>query len=387
MKYIQIMCLILFSFLYLQISPVNAQEPFIDLTLFNTDARVFYVGDLDPVGIGNAPNYYIIRIGNPGPTINNAQISFQLWKDNNLIVDGITREFILPQGADLTFTNNHLMVGAVIIPPNEDPLEWQRFNVDFSSVDRIEKGASNTGKLVSGRYEFLVTIVEFGSTIVSDANMSDNILTISNPTTIEPIYPGVRVNPLDLPEILTTIPHFIWQSDADRFNLFIYRAYENESIQDVIDREWVLRLENYPNQIFQYPSDSEPLFFYDETAGGEMGGSVGAIRLLEPGNTYYWYVEALIPTASEQDAVLPSDVYQFKISDKVGTDIDSDLILAYLRQILGDRYDEVMRELLGYDPTGMIRLNGGEVQIDELAKLIGKLNRGEVNIQDLSVTQ
>ena len=62
MKYIQIMCLILFSLLTLQISPIYAQQVSIDLRLFNSDARVFYVGDLDPTGVGNVPDYYILEL-------------------------------------------------------------------------------------------------------------------------------------------------------------------------------------------------------------------------------------------------------------------------------------------------------------------------------------
>jgi len=392
MKYIQIMCLILFSLLALQISPVHAQQVSVDLRLFSSDARIFYVGDLDPTGVGNAPDYYILELDNTGAQIE-AKIIFDLIKDGISLVYGESNIFTLPTG-NFVFTNNQLNTGIGMFPPppTDNFIKLEILIVDFDLIEGLQNAITKTGKLIAGRYSFVIRLEVYSNgiptgVIIDDINPQNNILTISNPTTLEPIYPGVRVNQFDLPEIPTAFPYFIWQSDADRFNLFVYRAYEDESIQDVLSREWVLRLENYPNQIFQYPSDSEPLFFDEETAGGEMGGSVGAIRLLEPGNTYYWYVEALIPTASAEDAILKSDVYQFKISDKVGTEMDSDLILAYLRQILGDRYDEVMQNLLGYDPTGTILLNGQEVQIDELVKLIGKLNRGEVDIQDLSVTQ
>ncbi len=392
MKYLQIMFFILLLLIALQISPIYAQQVSVDLRLFSSDARIFYVGDLDPTGIGNAPDYYILELDNSGSSIE-AKIIFNLIKDGASVVYGESNIFTLPTG-NFVFTNNQLNTGIGMFPPPpaDNFIKLEILTVDFDIIEGLQDAVTRTGKLIAGRYSFIIRLDVYSNGIptgvsIDDINPQNNILTISNPTTLEPIYPGVRVNQLDLPEIPTAFPYFIWQSDADRFNLFVYRVYENESIQDVLSREWVLRLENYPNQIFQYPSDTEPLFFDEETTGGKMGGSVGAIRLLEPGNTYYWYVEALIPTASAEDAILKSDVYQFKISDKVGTEMDSDLILAYLRQILGDRYDEVMQNLLGYDPTGTILLNGEEVQIDELVRLIGKLNRGEVNIQDLSVTQ
>jgi len=56
-------------------------------------------------------------------------------------------------------------------------------------------------------------------------------------------------------------PYFIWQSDAGLFNLLVYRKYEAEDIQDVLSRDPILRLENYPSQVFQYPFETNPLLF------------------------------------------------------------------------------------------------------------------------------
>ena len=57
-----------------------------------------------------------------------------------------------------------------------------------------------------------------------ELNEENNILIISNPTTIEPLFPGIQVNSGEMPEIPTTTPFFVWQSDAELFNFYLYRA-------------------------------------------------------------------------------------------------------------------------------------------------------------------
>lgn len=387
MKYLYYNC---FSFLFILIfffTPLNAQQVSIDLRLFNTDARTFYVGDLDPTGVGNAPDYYVVTLSNTGAPVD-VQIVFELEKDDIVLARGESNIFNLPTG-EFIFTNNQLNTGVAYIPEDTE-IRLEFLYVDFSEIEQVESGAESTGKLIAGIYEFRVEAQIYRNgvpaEIIPDSNPADNILLISSPSTLEPISPGVRVNRDELPEIPTTTPYFIWQSDAYRFNLYVYKAYENESVQDVLSREWVLNLQNYPNQVFQYPAQTEPLIFEDEM-GNRIGGSEGAVRLLEPGFTYYWYVEARVPVASAAETFIKTDVYQFKVADRETTEMEASLILTYLRQILGDRYQEVMRNLQGYNPTGQIYLNGELVEVSELVKLIEKINRGQVSVQEFSVPQ
>jgi hypothetical protein len=376
---------VLIALMIFIIPQLNAQEPIIDLRLFNTEARVFVVGDLDPVGIGNAPDYYTLRLANFGPDINDARISFRLVSETAAIVDGLTREFRLPQGTDITFTNNIIQTGNALVPGNDTPLDWDFFDVDFQAVQEQEDAVQKTGKLLPGRYEFLVELISAGLPNVPDQNMGDNILLITNPTTLEPIFPGSRVNLGEIPEIPTTTPLFIWQSDADRFNLFVYKQYESEAVDDVLSRDPILHLQNFPNKVFQYPSETEPLQFFDEM-GNLAGVSVGAVRLIESGDIIYWQVESRVPTAGGE-TLLQSDVYHFKVSAAEGLEMTTDQILAYLRQILGENYDEVMQQLQGADPTGNIFQNGEIVDVQALLDLITAIISGEVTIQDVNVTE
>ncbi len=184
-------------------------------------------------------------------------------------------------------------------------------------------------------------------------------------------------------EIPTPFPYFLWQSDATKFNLFVFERYaEDQSIQDVLSHDPMLHLEGYPNQVFQYPTDPSPLTFYKN--GELVGNSVGPVRLLEPGNIYYWYVQAVIITASGENT-LNTEVYQFKVSAQDQASAAGELIMTYLRQILGDRFEQYLQRLQGYEPTGNILLNNVPVDFDVLAELIQKINQNKAEIQNITI--
>jgi hypothetical protein len=362
------------------------QIPDIEVILFGfrNQARIFYIGDLDPTGLGNAPLYYTLQINNKGSIDARIQLRLDILSGGESFVDATTEPFSLPAQQQYDFTNIQLSTGAIItpIPGTTEEVKFTQINLNFDKINNLQNVVSSTGKLPAGIYRFVFTVYQennpsliFGST--------EETLTITNPTTIEPLYPGERVNQQVLTEIPTTFPYFYWQSDAQLFNLYVFRKYESKSVQDVLNRDPILHLERYPNNLFQYPAESDPLFFYNEL-GDQVGRSIGPVRPLEPGNTYYWYVEAIIPTNSGE-TILPSDIYQFKVSEVVGAQADADIILRYLRQILGDKYDNYMSQLQGCDPNGNILLNGVPVQIETLIQLATKIQDKQAEIKDIVV--
>lgn len=360
-----------------------AQAPNIEvnLILFNSQANIFYIGNIDPTGLGNVPDYFTLEIKNLESVDARIKLGFEIWTDNTRIVYALSDAVTLRGLEDHIFTSSQLNTGSAVLNSG-DRLEVTNYDVDFTAVERIENPTFSTGKLPNGIYRFIFNVYsenDPNTVIASD----EEILTITNPTTIEPLYPGERVNQNVMVEIPTTFPYFYWQSDAQMFNLYVYKKYEDQSIQDVLSRDPILHLENYPNQLFQYPAESEPLFFYDET-DREIGRSIGPVRMLEPGNIYYWFVEAVIQTSSGQTN-LPSDIYQFKVANIEGAQGDLDLILVYLRQILGDQYDRYMSGLQEYDPDGNILLNRIPVQVEALVDLVNKLRTKEAEIKNVVV--
>jgi hypothetical protein len=380
------MKLLLCAFLLFLIifSPAISQQAFIDLSLFNTNARVFYVGDLDPTGLGNAPNYFILRFGNLSGADLDVKILFKLITTGVVLVEGESNVFRLPASGNFAFTNNQLNTGVAIVDGQE--VKIKNYSVDFDQLENLNKQVTSTGKLPAGRYEFNVEL-EIGppaGTLIPDQNPDDNILIISNPTTIELLYPGTRVGTGPAPEIPTTAPYFIWQSDADLFNFYLYRVYESGSIQDVLSRDPVVKLINVPVQFFQYPPESQPLVFFGPN-GSIVGGSEGAVRQILSGHTYYWYVEAVIGAASGTPIILRSDVNQFAVVDRENTEMNADLIPPYLRQLLGEKYDDYMQNLENYSPTGKIMINGTEVELEVLIDLIEDLLAGKIIIENVFI--
>jgi hypothetical protein len=373
----------------------------IDLSLFNPEARIFYAGDLvDPAALGIAPDYYFLRFGNSGASPVEVIIEFRLRTSGNVIVTAETNSFVLPPGGNYIFTNNQLNTGVADV--DGQTVKLRDYFVNFDAIEGYQTIFSRTGRLPAGIYEFLVDLLIVSTQQrIPDQNPDDNILIISNPTTLEPLYPGIRVNSGEIPEVPSTTPFFIWQSDAELFNFYLYRVYEanpqssfppeNQGagggekipVQDVLSRDPIFR-GIIPGYVFQYPAETQPLIFFGP-GGSPVGGSEGAFRLIESGQTYLWQIEARVPTASGQITLIPSDVYQFKVVDRETSAMNASLIKAYLRQILGERHDDYMRDLSQYDPTGTILINGERVEVEALIDLIEDLLSGKIVIENVTV--
>ena len=373
-KYFVVLTLILLSIPLIG----YAQDIHVDLRLFNTHARIFYAGDLDPTGMGTSPNYYSLDLRNTGVTVE-MYLHFQLLVENKPIVDAETNVFTLPgDGITYSLTNNQLRLGSILPTDPPQDLKFERFQVSFDLIGNLRRKIEYSGKLPAGVYVFSITAEVTNppgqAGTVPDADGSNNTLTITNPTTIEPIYPGLRVSQGYIQEVPTTTPHFIWQSDADEFNFYLYEKRPGDkSIQDVLSHEHILIIEGYPGQVFQYPTESGKLIFDDDPIGDGFGESLGPVRLIEAGRTYYWYVEAKVATSSSDPVKLPSDVYQFKITEREKESASADQILSYLRQMLGERYDNYMSELQEYEPTGNLSIQEKPIEIDELGELVLKI--------------
>jgi hypothetical protein len=96
-------------------------------------------------------------------------------------------------------------------------------------------------------------------------------------------------------------------------------------------------------------------------------------------------VESVIGSASGNPIFLRSDVNQFKVTDREGTEMNADLILPYLRQLLGEKYDDTMQNLENFEPTGKIIINGNEVSIEDLIDLIEEQLAGKITIENVYI--
>lgn len=352
----------------------------IDLEIINPGAQVFVVGDFRS-NLATT-NFFILHLANTGDTPVQMRLEAEIKYNGVQIARGNSNAINFPAQTTLPpYGNQQLMMGALL--PWGETLTLDEFDVDLEAVENLENQILATGQLPAGTYEFLMRAVEEGSGAIKPDNQQNHTLIITNPTTLELLFPGRSVSENTIEEITTTFPYFQWQTDASpqavNYNVFVYEKFpEDETVQDVLSHPAVLQLENLPFNFFQYPLSSDP--------GAFSGQVVGPMRLLEAGKIYYWLVQSVIPTGTG-DLTITSEVFRFKISDLAGSANYAAQILALLEQILGPNYWPVLQQLRdnGFEPNGTIFLQQSEIEVSDLLLILGKLNRGEMEVNDVGV--
>ncbi len=369
--------------------PLHASDQVaVDLQIIVPDAEVIRLGDLDFSNLGNAPAIFYLTLRNPepGPAVR-LQLRFEMRYNNQVIARSISNWFTLPITEGITFNNVQLNTGSAVIPgTGGETIEFNSYDIAFDLVEDLEQKVLATGQLPAGKYLFYIEAIreDDPGNPIPDPNLDDNVIVVTNPTYVQPLFPGNRADSGTPPQIGTTVPYFQWESDANIFNLYVYEKMESDrTLEDVFSHDPILHLEGYPNKIFQYPLDTTPLTFLNNR-GEEVGRSVGPIRLLEPGKTYYWVVEAVIPTAGEP-LYLKSEVYQFRIFNLNDVEAFAQNILNFLRQVLGPDFDRYMNQLTNYSPTGTILINNAPVGRDALFNFLEKFRNGKIKITDVRV--
>jgi len=107
---------------------------------------------------------------------------------------------------------------------------------------------------------------------------------------------------------------------------------------------------------------------------------------LETGKTYYWMVRMFVSTSSGKEAI-NSEIWQFYLANPASQAngqgiISKNDMLAFLRDLLGDKADEIAESLDDYQVSG-IKVNGTEITIQELYNLINTYRSQKVEVMDL----
>ncbi|NOX36556.1 MAG: hypothetical protein GXO78_03385 [Calditrichaeota bacterium] len=372
----------------------------IDLTLLNTQARVFYVGDLDFTKTGNAPDIFRLSIRNTTSEPEPIVLEIRILYNGRVLGKGETNDFTIPGNnnqyyRDIIITQSDLLKGALFIRGPEGRLQkvyLKRYELDINQLEDLKNKILSTGRLPSGRYQFEIRARSLKNPGVvyseSPAQLGDNTLFITNPTNVQLIFPGRPTGDPNIPTISTIYPYFQWQSDANVFNIYVYeKRAEDRNVQDALSHPPILFIEGYtldPDQrqyLFQYPTSTQPIQF----ANG--GRSVGPIRLLEPGKIYYWYIEAVVPTGSGDNQIIKSEVYHFKIQERVPQNSQARQIMTMLQNLGGDALLQQIKLLKeqGYEPTGKVRLNGREIDLTEFIRYMNQLQGTQSKIGKISI--
>jgi hypothetical protein len=379
---------VLFSAVVTLSGSAYSQDFEVDLSLFNPGAVVLPVGELDLLNTGATQPLFNIVVTSQTSVGVNVQLELKILKDGAQIINAKSNIVEFPGNFTLTTTNNQLNQG-VMIPnsqgePQELELRIRENDIDYNAVANLEEALRNTGFLPAGQYNFVLTLIRAADGArIPDINSDNNVMYISNPTSIILQFPGRSTAESEIEEINTIFPFFQWYADAVaggiRYNIYVYEKLpEHRTIQDVLNYTPILQVENYTLNFFQYPTDSDPTL--------PSGNVVGAVRLLQPGKIYYWKVDMVVPT-STSTIVIPSDVYRFRVAESVQNVVFTPQILIFLRQILGPENEGVLQSLIdgGFEPSGTITLDGTEIEINQLLILLSQLQTGKLKIRKVEV--
>jgi hypothetical protein len=387
MRWLKIMQFGLMMLFISATASAGIEDVTIDLQLLNPHAQVFIVGDFRS-SLGTT-NYFILNLANDGPEIR-MKLKLDLFYNNVRIAWVESSPFDMPNSTIIPlppYSNQQLSQGVTIpgASPPYDQIKLGDFETDLSAVNNLENQILATGKLPSGVYDFRATAigVPAGGPPAEDQTQN-HTLTITNPTTLELLFPGRSVAITDIEEIATTFPYFQWQSDvnptAADYNLSVYEKFaEDETVDDVLSHPPMLQIEGYGVNFFQYPVQTDPPLL--------SGQVVGPVRLLENGKIYYWLVESVVLTGTGDYVIFKSDIFRFKVSDLAGQVNYAPQILSLLEQILGPDYWPVLQQLRddGFEPNGKIFWERNEIDISELLIILGKITRGEAEVKGVEI--
>lgn len=367
--------------LFLTLTPLKSQiVP--DLSLTNPSAQLFTSATFNIQRLTDVANYYrlSIRDGNRQATI---RLHLEFLHNGERLWSRESTPFQLA-GDDIPYFATGMQLEAGIAIINQQTVSLLPLQPDLLKMATLEEAIKSSGRLPAGRYLMQVGYSEVPGMpgqepIVADPT-ADNTFEITNPTSVELIFPGASVSTNEVIEVPTLFPFFQWQSDVlparGNYRITVYeKLADEETVADVFSKPPVLDVSGYADSFLQYPSGSDFTLL--------QGNVNGPARLLNAGRTYYWQVHSDVSTPSGTISV-ESDVFRFKISDVASaSDVNYEKqILSILQQLLGPEYARVVKDLReqGYDPGRQIQLDGASAGIEDLLLLLSRIENGKLRV-------
>ena len=316
------------------------------------NAQILRISDFNVTGSGSVSRLFNLTINTDAPT--QVILHFRLTSDRfpgTIIVDATSQRLDIPGSRSLSY--QELTRGGTI-------------NFDAQSLQELTDTILKIGRLPIGIYTFTVTAED-----VLRPNLrasDDKQIIVSNPTTLDLIFPGAPVGGKECAVQFGPLPQFKWDSGADRFLLTVCEALPtNSSPEDVMQNEPRLQrlirrnLDFFGSPSFMYPSGGLPLEF---------------------GKTYYWQIHAILGSASGE-VRLPSEIWCFQIS-ALGNP-GGDLLLQQLFSLLNSSEFAALFSdggpLHGFKPTGEVMLNGRRMDLSQLLAFLRSQTVRTVSMQ------
>ena len=291
--------------------------------------------------------------------------------------------------ADIRISNTYLSTQTsslfdMSVPPKQIPLSMKiNKMIDFGKFQELLSAVITTGKLADGNYTFRVTIK---SGLKGNLSITDDIMEtvqVTSSTSLNLISPGGELADSLQNIIFSPYPIFQWDTNpcqgcesfirVAKFDPNLHSSI-NEAINDITVLP-VNQSENWKSAGFatnyQYP-------FTD------------AIDL-EPGSIYVWQVQKKLPTTEGVEA-FTSPIFAFKLVNFENNSSQFQPlhpVLQQLKDVLGEQqfqsYFGPDSELIEFEPNGTYQIDGIEVSVDEIIKLMNEFYDGSKDLINITV--
>lgn len=295
--------------------------------------------------------------------------------------------------ADVRIANTSLSTQAtslfdMAVPPNEISLSVRLIeSIDISKFENLLSAVVSTGKLADGQYSFHVVVrsgssSDEGSLIVSDEVIETIVVT--TPTSLNLIGPGGALADSSQNVIFSPYPIFQWETEPCPGCESFIRIAKFDSDSHSSPEEAIQDVTTFP---------------MDQTKGWESVGIATNFQYplsdaidLEPGETYVWQVQKALPTTEGTES-FTSPIFAFKLADLTETTTAGAQmlhpVLQQLMELMGESqfraYFGPDGDLGGFEPSGTYVVNGMEVSVDEVFRLLRQFTEGSQNIISISV--
>lgn len=347
-------------------------QPTLDIRITDPNPEVIYVSDLDILKLASANEFFEIAISNfEDQAFNNCELTLSFYKDDKLLAKVKSKRFIIPEQIGRRSANNvDLMRDKFYLSdlPNPDHLiEVSESEIITDEIDNLERDLLSSMKLPVGHY-----VLE-GFLIGENVNsQSDDYFDIINPSFVELITPGGETGSGFKEEVYTEYPLFQWNGNGNQYQVVVFeKKFALQSLDNILNMtpNWKSdRLEDYNAQ---YP---------------QVGEEGKLVIPLEYGTTYYWLVRMFVNTSAGEE-IIDSEIWEFKLVDPVtlGDEqgaIARNILIDFLRDYIGDKADELAKQLGDYDVRS-ININGQEISLDDLYQIINQYRLKDIEVVDL----
>ena len=295
--------------------------------------------------------------------------------------------------ADLRISNTSLSIQTtslfdMAVPPNEVPLTGRLIeSIDISKFEDLLSAVVTTGKLADGNYTFRVLVrsgpsSDEGSLIVTDEVIETIVVT--TPTSLNLLGPGGALADSSQNVIFSPYPIFQWETEPCSGCESYIRIAKFDSESHSSPQEAIQGVTTLP---------------MDQTKGWEPVGFATNFQYplsdaidLEPGQTYVWQVQKKLSTTEGAES-FTSPIFAFKLADltdtpSAGFDVMHP-VLQQLMELMGEgqfrAYFGPEGDLSGFDPSGTYVINGMEVSVDEVFRVLRQFSEGSTSIISIAV--